>query len=167
MAATITVLFPTIEGNSTTEAKAFDVSSWHWGMSNSGSCHVNNANTSTAAADVRDLTFTKIMDPSSVNIAKACFLGTDVAATKEITLSMWKASVAGPWWFIKITLSGKAIISSYSLGEQDANGNYLETVTLNFEKVKLSYTAEDPKTAGVKGKESPGFVLDIPTHKST
>jgi type VI protein secretion system component Hcp len=166
MAATITVLFPTIAGNSTTETGAFDVSSWHWGMSNAGSCHVNNANTATAAADVRDLTFTKIMDPSSVNIAKACFLGTDIAATKTITLSIWKSSDKDPWCFIKITLSGKAIISSYSLGDQDANGNYLETITVNFEMVKLSYTAEDPKTAGVKGTEYPGFTLDIPHHKA-
>jgi type VI protein secretion system component Hcp len=167
MAATITVLFPNIKGNSATEKDAFDVSSWHWGMSNSGSCHINGANTTTAAADVRDLTFTKIVDTSSTIITKNCFLGTDIASGKTITLSMWKPSDGGPWWFLKITLSGKAIISSYSVGEADASGNMLETISVNFEKVKLSYCPEDPKKAGAKGTAVDGFEQDIPKHTST
>jgi len=139
MAAVITVKFKKITGASAVGAApagSFDVLSWNWGMSQSASAHVSKG-ASQGSADVRDLTFTKLSDNASPTIASDCFGGVDES---EVTLSMWKTANNKTYEYVKIAMSGIVFISSYHTGDIGANDQLLETITLNFATVKVSFT---------------------------
>ena len=143
MAAVITVHFKKLTGDSSVKAApkgSFDVLSWSWGMNQSASAHVSKG-ASQGSADVRDLTFTKIADKASPTIAQDCFGGVDEA---EVTLSMWKTANNKTYEYLKIAMSGIVFISSYHTGDIGPNDQLLETVTLNFATVQVSFTPPKP-----------------------
>ena len=156
MSAVITVLFKDITTGECSVKVApkgsFDVLSWSWGMSQSASAHVAKG-ASQGAADVRDLTFTKLADKASPTIASACFGGKD---QKEVTLSMWKTANDKTYEYVKIKMSGIVFISSYHTGDIGPNDQLLETITLNFSNLQYSFTPPKPNgdpDSTVEGKE--------------
>jgi type VI secretion system secreted protein Hcp len=139
MAAVITVHFKKLTGDSSVKAApkgSFDVLSWSWGMTQSASAHVSKG-ASQGSADVRDLTFTKLADKASPTIAQDCFGGVDES---EVTLSMWKTANNKTYEYLKIAMSGIVFISSYHTGDIGPNDQLMETITLNFASVKVSFT---------------------------
>jgi type VI secretion system secreted protein Hcp len=121
-------------------------------MSQNASAHVSQG-ASQGAADVRDLTFTKLSDKASPTISSACFGGKD---QKEVTLSMWKTANDKTFEYVKIKMSGIVFISSYNTGDIGPNDQLMETITLNFSKLQFSFTPSKPNgdpDSTVEGKE--------------
>lgn len=145
MSAVITVKFKNIGGESAVKSapkESFDVISWNWGMSQSATAHHGKA-ASQGSADVRDLTFTKLADKASPTIINHCFGGVDEL---EVTLSMWKTANNKTYEYMKIALGTTVFISSYHTGDLGPNDQLLETITLNFATVKVTFTP--PKANG-------------------
>ncbi len=143
MSAVITIKFKKIDGESSVKsapAKSFDVLSWNWGMTQSASAHVGKA-ASQGSADVRDLTFTKISDKASPTISADCFGGVD---EEQVTLSMWKTANNKTYEYMKVAMSGIVFISSYQTGDIGPNDQLMETITLNFSNVQVSFTPPKP-----------------------
>jgi type VI secretion system secreted protein Hcp len=139
MSAVITVKFKNIKGESSVKAApagSFDVLSWNWGMSQSASAHVS-LGASQGSADVRDLTFTKLVDKASPTIFTHCFGGKN---QEEATLSMWKTANGKTYEYLKVAMSGIVFISSHHTGDIGDNDQLHETITLNFSTVKVSFT---------------------------
>src|SRR5688500_18514522 len=55
-------------------AKEIDISSWSWGMSQSGTTHVGRGG-GAGKVSVRDITITKLADKATPNLMKACCTG--------------------------------------------------------------------------------------------
>ena len=143
MSVTITVQFKNIKGESAVKSApggSFDVLAWNWGLTQSASAHVSKG-ASQGSADVRDLTFTKLVDKASPTIIQDCFGGKDQS---EVSLSMWKTANGKTYEYMKVAMSGIVFISSYHTGDVGANDQLLETITLNFAAVKVSFTPAKP-----------------------
>ena len=154
MSAVITVKFDGIKGESAVKsapAGSFDVLSWNWGMSQSATAHKGKA-ASQGSADVRDLTFTKLADKASPTIISHCFGGQD---EKTVTLSMWKTANNKTYEYLKIELSVTVFISNYSTGDIGESDQLLETITLNFAAVKVTFTPPKPNGDADAAVESP------------
>ncbi len=139
MSAVVTVKFKNIKGESAVKSApkdSFDVLAWSWGMTQSASAHVSKG-ASQGSADVRDLTFTKLADKASPTIVQDCFGGKD---EQEVTLSMWKTANNKTYEYMKVAMSGIVFISSYQTGDIGQNDQLMETITLNFAKVQVSFT---------------------------
>lgn len=158
MSAVVTIKFKKIDGDSSVGAapkKSFDVLSWNWGMSQSASAHVSKG-ASQGSADVRDLTFTKLADKASPTIAADCFNGVD---EQEVTLSMWKTANGKTYEYVRIAMTGIVFISSYHTGDIGPNDQLLETITMNFANVQVSFTP--PKDNGDPDSTVEGKLLKI------
>lgn len=143
MAVTICLKLDGVEGESTIvkHEKEIDVLSWNWGMTQSASAHIS-AGAATGSADVRDLTFTHYVDKASPNLLKNCFLGSNHKnAVLNVMRSTGAAGSLAP--IVTMTMSETVYISSVHTGDQGDNDRFVETVTLNFAKVKFEYSGSD------------------------
>ena len=159
MSAVISIFFKNLATGASTCAPtgSFDVISWHWGMSQSASAQFGNTNQ--GSADVHDLTFTKVVDKSSPVLIKDCFGAVDEV---EVTLSLWNTTNNKTWPYMTVKMGKKVIISSYNTGDFDSQDRLLETVTLNFATVAVSYTPQNDKKDA--GSATGGDTLDITKH---
>jgi type VI secretion system secreted protein Hcp len=154
MAVNITIKIGNVTGESqaTNHVGEIDVLSWEWGLTQSASAHIGTG-AGTGSADVRDLTITKYVDKSSPTLLQSCFQGTNFGGA---ILSIMKVSGDSkvPLDYVKITMgdakfssdNGAVFISSVSTGATGENDRFIETVTLNFNKVVFTYNPQ--KTAG-------------------
>jgi type VI secretion system secreted protein Hcp len=144
MSVTMTLKFKNIKGESSVKApeakESFDILSWNWGMSQSATAHVAKG-AAQGSADVRDLTFTKIVDKASPTIISDCFGGVDQV---EATLYMFKTANSKTYQYVSIAMTGIVFISSYHTGDIGPNDQLLETITLNFANVKVTFTPPKP-----------------------
>ena len=62
------------ESADSVHAKEIDVSSWSWGMSQSGTTHVGRGG-GAGKVSVQDITITKYIDKATPNLIKACCNG--------------------------------------------------------------------------------------------
>jgi len=142
MAVTICLKMEKVPGESSiSEHKGeIDVLSWNWGLTQSASAHVSTG-AGTGSADVKDLTITKYVDKASPNLIKNCFIGSD---NGESTLTVMKVTGQGGKSIpvVKITMSSPVFISSVHTGEVGDHDRFVETVSLNFAKVKFEYTGQ-------------------------
>ena len=98
------------------------------------------------------MTFTKLADKASPTIAADCFGGQD---QNEVTLSMWKTANNKTYEYVKIAMTETVFISSYHTGDIGPNDQLMETITLNFSKVQVSFTpakANGDPDSTVEGK---------------
>jgi type VI secretion system secreted protein Hcp len=141
-----------------------DVLSWEWGLTQSASAHIATG-AGTGSADVRDLTITKYVDKASPVLLQSCFQGTNFGGA---VLSIMKVSgdAAKPLEYITITMgdkgfspdAGAVFISSVSTGAMGENDRFIETVTLNFNKVVFTYNPQKSAGSGAGGVDG---VMDI------
>ncbi len=149
-AVVITLKIDGIDGESKIDGHEdeIDVLSWNWGVTQSGSMHVGGGGGS-GKANVQDLSIIKYIDKSSVNLLRQCFNG---AHLKEAVLTVRKSGVY-PIDYMVITLS-PVLVTSVSSGGEEGMDRLTEVITLNFSKVKFSYTPQ-------KEDGSPDAAIDV------
>lgn len=127
-----------IEGESAVQdhESEINVLAWSWGIAQSGSLHVGGGG-GAGMADVQDVSLTKYIDKASVDLMLACLNGTHLT---EAILTVRKAGEE-PVDYLVITMS-PVLVTSVSTGGSGGQDRLTENVTLNFAKVKVSYTPQ-------------------------
>ena len=125
------------ESRDKTHPAEIDVLAWSWGMSNSGTAHTGGG-AGAGKANVQDISLTKYVDASSAALQLACCTGEHIPSA---VLVVRKAGTT-PVEYIVITMT-ECLITAVSTGGSGGEDRLTENVTLNFAKVKFSYTEQD------------------------
>ena len=125
----------------------FDVLSWNWGVSNSGSAQ-QGSGMGAGKVNVQDLTFTKYIDKSTPDLMLACCNGKHFPEAKLIVRKAGEEALE----YLKITMTD-VLIANVSTGGSQGEERLTENVTLNFAKVKVEYQPQ-----GKDGKKDGGPV---------
>ncbi len=132
-----------------------DILSFSWGMAQMGSGH-RGTGSGTGKVDIADITITKFIDKASPSLMTACATGEHIAKGKFTV----RKSGGTPLDYLTLDME-KIFVSSYQTG--GSGGELLmETIALNFVKVKLEYWTQTDK--GAKG-ENANFSWDIAQHE--
>ena len=126
------------ESRDKTHPAEIDVLAWSWGMSNSGTAHTGGG-AGAGKANVQDISLTKYVDASSAALQLACCTGEHIPSA---VLVVRKAGTT-PVEYIVITMT-ECLITAVSTGGSGGEDRLTENVTVNFAKVKFSYTEQDP-----------------------
>lgn len=124
-----------------------DVLAWSWGLSQSGSTHQGKGS-GAGKVSIQDLTITKYVDSATHALMLACCNGKHIP---EALLTVRKAGEE-PLEYLKITMSD-VIVSSVSTGGSGGEDKLVETVSLNFGKVKVVYVPQKADGSGDAEKE--------------
>jgi type VI secretion system secreted protein Hcp len=117
-----------------------DVLSWSWGMTQSGS-----AGGGAGKVNVQDLSFTKFIDKSTPKLYEKLANGEHIP---EIKLSISDKKYSGNETYLTYTLTD-VLVSSVSTGGSDGKDRPTESISLNFEKIKITYQPfENKKKSG-------------------
>jgi type VI secretion system secreted protein Hcp len=128
-------------------AKWIDVLSWSWGMSQSGSAHVAGG-AGAGKVNVQDLMFTHYLDSCSPNLMLKCCNGKHYPEAKVIC----RKAGEKPLEYLKVTMTD-VLVSSVQPGGQSGGDRVIESVSLNFAKVKVEYTPQKKDGSGDAVKE--------------
>jgi type VI secretion system secreted protein Hcp len=132
------------ESRDKTHAAEIDILAWSWGMSNSGTAHMGGG-AGAGKANVQDVSVTKYVDASSAALLLACATGEHITTAD---LVVRKAGTT-PLEYIKICMT-ECLITAVTTGGSGGEDRLTENVTINFAKVKFTYTEQDatgkPKT---------------------
>ena len=139
------------EAQDKTHKDQIDILAWSWGMSQSGSTHVDGGGTGKAA--FADLTVTKWVEKSSVPLQEKLTKGEHI---EEATLTLRKGGET-PFIFEQIVMYN-IIVTSVSTGGSGGEDRLTEEVTLNFEAFCVQYTEQT--TGGAAGAK-PGLCWNI------
>lgn len=134
-----------------------DVLSWSWGLSQSGSVHTGGG-AGSGKVSVQDISLTKYIDVSSPTLHLFCANG------KHIAKGMLICRKAGenPLEYLKLDLE-EIMVTSVQTGGSGGEDRLTENITLNFRKVKTTYTQQNKD--GSKGA-APEMTWDIAKNKS-
>jgi type VI secretion system secreted protein Hcp len=126
------------ESEDSVQGKAgdIDVLAWSWGMSQSGTTHMGKGG-GAGKANFQDLSFTKYVDAASNALMIALAKGSHIP---EVTLLARKAG-EGQKTYITIVMK-EVLVTSVSTGGSGGEDRLTENVTLNFSRVKFSYTPQ-------------------------
>lgn len=113
-----------------------DVLAYSWGISQSGSMHIGGGG-GAGKANVQDISLTKYIDKSSINLLRNCLNGAHLG---EAVLTVRKAG-KDPVDYMVITMT-PVLVTSVSTGGSGGEDRLTENITLNFAKVKTSYTPQ-------------------------
>jgi type VI secretion system secreted protein Hcp len=130
------------ESKDATHKGEIDVLAWSWGASQSGTTHSGGGG-GAGKVNVQDISFTKYVDKSSPSLFLSCANGSHLPTA---TLVVRKAG-ENPLEYLKLEFE-TVLISSYSTGGSGGEDRLTENVTLNFAKMKLSYTPQNEKGGG-------------------
>ena len=125
-----------------------DVQSWSWGLNQSGYGHLGGGSGSGKVA-AQDLTFVKFLDTSTPYIMSHICHGKHF---KDALLVCRKASGGKALEYLTIKME-QVMPTSYQTGHSGDGDKLLETISLNFAKVTVTYT--DQKADGTPGKTVP------------
>lgn len=150
--ANIHIKIGDIEGESkdSSHEKEIDVLSWSWGLSQPGGMGVGGGG-GVSEVNVHDLSFTKYVDNASPNLFSACCKGTHYKEDTGAVLTMRKPG-DNPLEYLKIEM-GDVLISSVSVSGSGGGDYPMESVSLNFAKVKVTYVPQQEDGSG--GAENP------------
>ncbi len=117
-----------------------DVLSWSWGMTQSGS-----AGEGAGKVNVQDLFITKFIDKSTPKLYQKLANGEHIP---EIKLSITDKKYSGNEVYLTYTLTD-VFVSSLSTGGSDGKDRPTESISLNFEELKITYQPfENKKKSG-------------------
>ena len=122
------------ESKDGTHKGKIDVLAWSWGIAQSGS----------GKASLQDISLTKWVDKSSVNLMTVCAVGDHIPEAKLIVR---KAGGKKPIEYIVFNLE-TVNVTSVSTGGSGGEDRLTENVTLNFNKVKIDYVPEKEDGTG-------------------
>ena len=138
MAVDMFIKIDDLKGESVDDVHAdeIDVLAWSWGMSQSGTTHIGKGGGG-GKVNVQDISITKYVDKSSLNLMIMCCNGTTF---EEAVLVVRKAG-ENPLEYLKITMK-LGIISSISTGGSGGEDRLTENITLNFAEFESEYTPQ-------------------------
>jgi len=113
-----------------------DVLSWSWGMSQSGTSHLESGGGS-GKVSVQNITVTKYVDAASPVLMLSCCTGEHV---EQALLTVRKAGESA-LEYIKLTMKD-VIVSSVSTGGSSGEDRLTENIALNFAEFKIEYTPQ-------------------------
>lgn len=122
------------ESNDQAHRDEIEISSWGWGMKQSGSMHSGTGG-GAGKVNIRNLSITKTLDKSTPNLMMACSTGKHYP---EARLVVRKAGGASAVEYLVITLK-EVMVTSYETGGVTTSDVLSEEVSLNFAKVEVSY----------------------------
>lgn len=137
-----------------------DVVSWSWGITQTGSSHIGSGG-GAGSADVHDLTITKYVDKASPNIAKFCYTGAPLKGGAVLTcIKVGGGTPQSPKKveFVKITMTGTVMVSSFCPAGAGSDERFTETITIHFSEVLYEYTMQ-------VGDNNPGDTIGSETIK--
>ena len=135
------------ESQDSVHNKWIDVLAFSESMSQSGTTHTGGGG-SAGKVNVQDLSITKYLDSSSPYIRQKLAEGKTIPTA---TLVVRKAG-NDPLIFFKIELTN-VLLSSVSTGGSGGEDRLTENITLNFSKIKWTYTPQNPD--GSSGADIP------------
>jgi type VI secretion system secreted protein Hcp len=109
------------------------IDSYSFGAANSGSS-VLGSGSGTGKVQFQDFSFQKVVDKSSPSLAKYCANGKHIPTT---VLTVRKAG-ENPQEYLIVTMT-ESLVSSWQNSGHNGGGLPLESVTLNFSKIKVDY----------------------------
>ncbi len=115
-----------------------DVLSWSWRASNSGTMHSARGG-GAGKVSVQDINVVKYVDKASTAMIQAVAVGKHVPSA---TLTVRKAGGDEPVEYLVIEMKS-VLISSWQTGGSQGEERLTESVTLNFEEFKTTYTPQD------------------------
>jgi len=117
--------------------KEIDILSWSFGAHQSGHGHVGGGS-GAGKVSVNDLSFTHYADAASADLFHSCCSG------KHFQKAVLTCRKAGdkPLEFLKLTLE-QVLVSSVNFGGSHGDDRPVESVTLNFAKLKMEYTEQN------------------------
>lgn len=133
-----------------------DILAWSWGLSNNTSG--TGGGHGAGKVNVHDISYTHYVDSSSCKLMLAVCQGDHI---KEGTLVVRKHGGTKPVEYIKIKMTD-IMVSSLSTGGSGGEDRLTENVTLSFNKIEVTYSAQDEKGAGKPGTP---FTWDIKVNK--
>jgi type VI secretion system secreted protein Hcp len=120
-----------------------DIYAWSWGMTQSGTFHTGKGG-GAGKVNVQDLTCTKYVDAASPDFMMHCCNGAHIP---KATLTVRKSGET-PIDYVVIEME-KLMVTSVQPAGNPGDELVMETVTFNFAKFKITYTAqEDDGAAG-------------------
>ena len=132
--------------------------SWRWGASYTG--QIASGSDQRGKTHIKDLVVTKYIDRASPTLLQRCCSGTE---SDKATLTCRKAGMHGaPLEYLKIELR-KVLITSIDGGVAAPNELGTETITLNFGKVRYTYTPQSDTGLGLAMVD---FEWDIEMHRA-
>ena len=114
-----------------------DVLAWSLGLSQSGSFHVGGGGGAGKAA-VQDISFTKYIDKSSPELRLRVAQGNHINNAKLVVRKPGRK----PCEYFVVDLD-KVMVTSVSAGGSGGEDRLTENVTLNFAKIRWTYTEQD------------------------
>jgi len=114
------------------------IESWSWGESNSGS-HGFGGGGGAGKVNMQDFSFTMGINKASPKLFLACANGQHI---KEGLLTCRKAGKEGQE-YLKIKFTD-LLVSSYQTGGSAGNEVPLDSISLNFAKIEVSYAPQKP-----------------------
>lgn len=139
-------------------AKEIDISSWTWGMSQSGTTHTARGG-GAGKVSVRDITITKLADKATPNLMKACCTGKHF---DEAVITVRKAGDT-PLEYVTLTMKD-VIISDVSVSGATGGDLVTEVLTLNFAEFSYVYVPQK-KDGGPDGKVEATFNIATNSEK--
>lgn len=141
-----------IEGESVDQryAKAIDIDSWEWGMSQSGSTHTARGG-GAGKVRVHDVIVHKRVDKSSANLLRVCCTGKHL---ESAVLTVRKAGEK-PLDYMQLVMKD-VLLTDVQLDEGKSVDLMTEVVTLNFAEFKFVYVPQR-SDGGADGRVETGF----------
>ena len=127
------------ESQDSKHKETIEISSFSWGVSNSGSFAAGGGGGS-GKASFQDLHFTSHVNKSSPLIAKACATGQHI---KKATLFVRKAGGDQQDYYV-IKLEDLLVSSYQSGGSEGSNALPVDQFALNFAKIEFDYSPQKP-----------------------
>lgn len=149
-----------VEGESVDKvhAKEIDISSWSWGMSQSGTTHVARGG-GAGKVSVQDVTITKLVDKATPNLIKACCNGKHF---EEAVITVRKAG-ENPLEYIILTMKD-VLVTNVSEGGSGGEDRLSESITLNFAEFSYVYVPQK-RDGGPEGKIEATFNIATNSEK--
>lgn len=137
-------MFLKIEGISNVSAdESIEISSFSWGVTNTGSAAAGGAGGGAGRAVFQDLSVTKRLDKSSPQLYLTCASGEHIRkATLTVARCASSADGAATSTFMKYELSD-CIISSAKPDIHGGDEQPMESVSFNFAKIEWTYKSAD------------------------
>jgi type VI secretion system secreted protein Hcp len=157
MASDIILEIEGVQGESKAKENMIDILSYSWGISNSGSASAGGG-LGSGQSNFQDFTFSTYVSKASPALSLKCATGEHIP---KVVMHQRKAGggTEGGKEFYTITLED-VLVSSYSQGASDGNGDPADTFSFNFSKIKTEYKVQDSAGAMIAGGE---FGFDLKT----
>jgi type VI secretion system secreted protein Hcp len=131
-----------------------DIYSFSWGLSNSAAGHTGGGSAA-GLANVHDLTLTKYTDLSTNKLIQFAYNGKHIDTGK---FHVFKAGGDQKVEYLTYEMT-EVYLTNYSQSDSSGGGEVAtESITLNFSKVQVTYTLQDPTGAG---STTPNVTLDL------